>query len=82
MQYFFATDILGETTDHVPRHSRVYDDFASAMVQPQDRRIKAFAAFRQDVASAAFPGGNETVALNDAENEVLTAFLADPRDGG
>lgn len=81
VQYLFATDVLGETTGHVPRHSRVYEDFATALAQLQERRVKAFAAFRQDVANSAFPGADEKVVLNEAEDEALAAFLASPRDG-
>lgn len=79
VQYLFAVDVLGETKGRVPRHSRVYDDFAAEYARLQDRRVKAFSAFRADVAGGSFPGPSELVTLRPAEAEALAAFLADPR---
>lgn len=79
VQYLFAVDVLGETRGRIPRHSRVYDDFAAEYVRLQDRRVKAFSAFRADVAGGSFPGPSELVTLKPAEAEALAAFLADPR---
>ncbi len=79
VQYLFAVDVLGETKGRIPRHSRVYDDFAAEYARLQDRRVKAFSAFRADVAGGQFPGPSELVTLKPAEAEALAAFLADPR---
>ncbi len=79
VQYLFAVDILGETKGRIPRHSRVYDNFAAEYARLQDRRVKAFSAFRADVAGGLFPGPSELVNLKPAEAEALAEFLADPR---
>lgn len=79
VQYLFAVDVLGETRGRIPRHSRVYDDFAAEYARLQDRRVKAFSAFRADVAGGLFPGPSELVNLKPAEAEALAEFLADPR---
>lgn len=79
VQYLFAVDVLGETRGRIPRHSRVYDDFAAEYARLQDRRVKAFSAFRADVAGGSFPGPSELVPLKPAEAEALADFLADPR---
>ncbi len=79
VQYLFGVDVLGETRGRVPRHSRVYDDFAAEYARLQDRRVKAFRAFAADVAEGRFPGPTETVNLRPEEEAALAAFLADPR---
>lgn len=79
VQYLFAVDVLGETKGRIPRHSRVYDDFAAEYARLQDRRVKAFSAFRADVAGGSFPGPSERVTLKPGEAEALASFLADPR---
>jgi len=79
VQYLFATDILGETVGHIPRHARVYDDFAGEMARLQSRRTAAFEGFRADVASGSFPATVEIVSLRPEERAVLDDFLQDPR---
>ncbi len=79
VQYLFGVDVLGETKGRIPRHSRVYDDFATEYVRLQDRRVKAFGAFAADVAGGRFPGAAETVSLNPAEKDAMAAFLTNPR---
>ena len=79
MQYLFGVDVLGETNGHIPYRSRVYDNFASEYAQLQERRVKAFQAFKTDVDGGQFPGPSDIVVLKTAEAEALAAFLADPR---
>ena len=79
VQYLFAVDILGETLGRVPRHSRVYDDFATEYARLHDRRVKAFSTFKKEVASGHFPDASEIVSLRSEETEALAEFLADPR---
>lgn len=54
VQYLFGCDILGEPGFH-PRHARVFDDFAAEYSRLQDRRIAAFAAFRDGPCKASIP---------------------------
>ena len=79
VQYLFGVDVLGETKGHIPRHSRVYDNLSVEYARLQDRRVKAFQAFKADVAGGQFPGPSETVKLKQAEADALADFLADPR---
>ena len=79
VQYLFGVDVLGETKGHIPRHSRVYDNFAVEYARLQERRVKAFSAFAADVAGGQFPGPSEIVTLNPVEADAMSAFLADPR---
>ena len=79
MQYLFAVDILGETKGRIPRHSRVYENFAAEFARLKDRRVTAFSAFKADVAGGQFPGPSELVNLKPDEGAALAEFLSDPR---
>lgn len=79
VQYLFATDVLGETKGRIPKHARVYDTFDVEYARLQDRRVKAFMAYRADVAGGQFPGPSELVTLKSAEADALSGFLTDPR---
>ena len=71
-QYLFANDLLGYTAGHVPRHSKVYRDFAAEYARLQGERIAAFAEFRAEVESGAYPEERHLVRMSDAER---TRFL-------
>lgn len=71
-QYLFAEDILGENRNRLPRHAKAYRNFAAEYARLQDERVKAFAEFRADVASGAFPQAGHMVQMDPREHE---AFL-------
>ena len=54
-QYLFAMDILGEHKDKMPRHSKVYRNFAEENDRLQRERVAAFGEFRADVENGRFP---------------------------
>jgi 3-methyl-2-oxobutanoate hydroxymethyltransferase len=71
-QYLFAEDILGENRGHMPRHAKVYRNFAVEYDRLQAERIAAFTEFRTDVANGAFPESRHVVTMAEGERE---AFL-------
>ncbi|WP_380058068.1 3-methyl-2-oxobutanoate hydroxymethyltransferase [Falsihalocynthiibacter sp. SS001] len=71
-QYLFSEDILGENRGHMPRHAKVYRQFAAEYDRLQQERIDAFTEYRDDVASGAFPESKQLVHMAPAEHE---AFL-------
>jgi 3-methyl-2-oxobutanoate hydroxymethyltransferase len=71
-QYLFACDVLGETRGHVPRHSKIYRNFAAEYDRLQQERIAAFKEFATDVASSAYP---EPQHLVEIAKEELERFL-------
>jgi 3-methyl-2-oxobutanoate hydroxymethyltransferase len=73
-QYLFATDILGEGKDRLPRHARAYRDFAAEYHRLQRERVAAFTEFRSDVEAGRFPEDRHLIRMEDRE---LTRF----RDG-
>jgi 3-methyl-2-oxobutanoate hydroxymethyltransferase len=68
-QYLFAEDILGEGKTRVPRHAKVYRDFAAEYARLQAERIAAFAEFRADVETGAFPEPRHLVRMDPAERD-------------
>lgn len=72
-QYLFAEDILGANRSHMPRHSKVYRNFAAEYDRLQNERIAAFREFIADVASSAYPEDKHVVKMSPQE---LAAFQA------
>jgi 3-methyl-2-oxobutanoate hydroxymethyltransferase len=70
-QYLFAEDILGTNRGHMPRHSKVYRNFAAEYDRLQAERVAAFKEFITDVASSAYPEEKHVVKMAAAE---LIAF--------
>jgi 3-methyl-2-oxobutanoate hydroxymethyltransferase len=77
-QYLFAEDILGTNRGHMPRHSKVYRNFAAEYDRLQAERVAAFKEFIADVASSAYPEDKHVVKMPAAE---LSAFQAALKGG-
>ena len=74
-QYLFAEDILGENRGHMPRHAKVYRNFAAEHDRLQVERIEAFKEFRDDVASGAFPESKHVIKMGAQEHEIFMREL-------
>lgn len=70
-QYLFSEDILGENTGHIPRHAKIYSNFAAKLAQLQQERIDVYKHFATDVTQGVYPAPEHKVAVND---DVLHAF--------
>jgi 3-methyl-2-oxobutanoate hydroxymethyltransferase len=70
-QYLFADDVLGQNRGRVPRHAKVYANFAAEQDRLQQMRIDAMSRFVRDVHEADYPAPQYLV---DSENEVVEAF--------
>ena len=75
-QYLFAEDILGENRGHVPRHAKVYRNFAGEYDRLQLERIKAFSEFRADVNTGAFPEKKTVLHMEAGECEAFLKALS------
>ena len=75
VQYLFAMDILGEHKDHMPRHSKVYRNFAAEYDRLQRERVAAFAEFKADVDAGRFPEERYLVPMDPAELAKFKAAL-------
>lgn len=67
VQYLFAEDILGTNRGHMPRHAKVYRNFAAEFDRLQRERVAAFKEFIADVASGAYPEERHIVRMPDSE---------------
>jgi 3-methyl-2-oxobutanoate hydroxymethyltransferase len=72
-QYLFAEDILGMNRGHMPRHSKVYRNFAAEYDRLQAERVAAFSEYVADVNSNAYPEEKHIVRMPPEE---LSAFMA------
>lgn len=72
-QYLFAEDILGTNRGHMPRHAKVYRNFAAEFDRLQRERVTAFSEFIADVRSGAYPEEKHVVRMTEQE---LTSFCA------
>ena len=75
-QYLFAEDILGQNRGHMPRHSKVYRDFAAEYDRLQSERIAAFREFIADVEDGSYPQDGNLVKMADMELAQFQALLA------
>ena len=69
-QYRFAMNILGEHKVKIPRHSKVYRNFAAEYDRLQRERVAAFSEFRADVENGSFP--EDRYMLHMAPEELAT----------
>ena len=74
-QYLFAEDVLGYTRGHKPRHAKTYRDFRSEMDRLQAERIAAFAEFKTDVDTGAYPAADHSVTMKDDEYQTFLSGL-------
>lgn len=73
--FLFASDILGETEGHIPRHARKYRDLRAEYARLNQLRREGFAAFQKDVATGSFPNDGEIVKIQDAEWDRFIAAI-------
>lgn len=73
VQYLFAEDILGTNRGHMPRHAKVYRNFAAEYDRLQQERIAAFGEFIADVNRGAYPEDRHIVRMPQDE---LDRFLS------
>ena len=70
-QYLFTDDILGQNRGKIPRHAKVYADFATEYDRLQDMRVAAMERYVTDVHVGDYPSPQHLV---DSELEVVEAF--------
>ena len=70
-QYLFTEDVLGMNRGKVPRHGKVYRNFAAEFARLQEERVAAFGEYVADVKSGNYPGPQHLV---DCDPSVVGAF--------
>ncbi len=71
-QYLFSADLLGENRGHIPRHAKVYRNFAAERDRLQAERVAAYKEYISDVQSGAFPDAGNVVTMTQDD---LDTFL-------
>ena len=71
-QYLFSADLLGENRGHIPRHAKVYRNFAAERDRLQGERVAAYREYIQDVGTGAFPHDSNLV---DIDDDILAAVM-------
>ena len=64
-QYLFSADLLGENRGHIPRHAKIYRNFAAERDRLQEERVAAYREYIADVKSGAFPDPAQLVEMDD-----------------
>lgn len=70
-QYLFSDDVLGQNRGKVPRHAKVYANFAAEYDRLQAMRVEAMGRFAKDVHEGDYPAPQYLV---DCDAEVVSAF--------
>ncbi len=74
-QYLFADDVLGANRGHVPRHAKVYRNFAAEYDRLQAERVAAFKEYKSDVDYGAYPQAAHEVGISADELARFAAAL-------
>jgi 3-methyl-2-oxobutanoate hydroxymethyltransferase len=77
-QYLFAEDILGTNRGHMPRHSKVYRNFAAEYDRLQTERIAAFSEFVEDVKTLKYPEDKHVVHMKPEDLKAFVKLLPKP----
>ena len=75
-QYLFAEDVLGQNRGHMPRHSKVYRNFAAEYDRLQRERVAAFSEFVADVNSLAYPEDKHIVHMDPRELRAFEGLIS------
>ena len=73
--YLFADDVLGQNRGHIPKHAKVYRNFAAEFDRLQQERIAAFKEYHHDVQSWAFPEAAQVIEALPGEFEKFKTML-------
>jgi 3-methyl-2-oxobutanoate hydroxymethyltransferase len=73
-QYLFSADLLGENRGHMPRHAKVYRNFAAERDRLQRERVAAYREYIADIAAGRFPGPEHSV---DMDPDILARVWED-----
>lgn len=70
-QYLFSADLLGENRGHIPRHAKVYRNFAAERDKMQADRIAAYREYIADVRDGSFPNDAQSITMSDDLDKVF-----------
>ena len=62
--YLFSADLLGENRGHIPRHAKVYRNFAVERDRLQQERIAAYKEYITDIANKDYPASKQEISID------------------
>ena len=74
--YLFSADLLGENRGHIPRHAKVYRNFAAERDRLQQERIAAYSEYIKDIDSSAYPTAVHDVPIDKTEFDQFMESLS------
>ena len=79
-QYLFAEDVLGSNRAHMPRHSKVYRNFAAEYDRLQAERVAAFREYVDDCNAGRYPEDGHVVKMDSVELDRFNQLLSTRAD--
>jgi len=76
VQFLFAEDILGDSLNPFPRHSKQYCNLIKIREEMQELRKIAFSQFNAEVKNGTFPSKQFEVSSSEEELKKLTDYLS------
>jgi 3-methyl-2-oxobutanoate hydroxymethyltransferase len=73
--YLFSADLLGENRGHIPRHAKVYRNFAAERDRLQREREAAYAEYIDDIRQQRFPAREHSVAIAEDEFDAFVSSI-------
>jgi 3-methyl-2-oxobutanoate hydroxymethyltransferase len=70
-----VAEVLANNRGHIPKHAKVYRNFAAEYDRLQRERVAAFSEFHRDVQSKAFPEEAQVVNALPGEFEKFKGML-------
>ena len=67
--YMFSADLLGENRGHIPRHAKVYRNFAEERDRLQRERVAAYREYIEDIQKKSYPAAEHDVSITPTEFE-------------
>jgi len=62
--YLFSADLLGENRGHIPRHAKVYRNFAAERDRLQLERIATYKEYITDIANKDYPASKQEISID------------------
>ena len=75
--YLFSADLLGENRGHIPRHAKVYRNFAEEHDRLQRERVAAYREYIDDIGNSAYPAAEHDVRIADREFDQFLESVAE-----
>lgn len=75
-QYLFSEDVLGTNSGHVPRHAKIYANFAAKLAQLQQERIEVYQHYATDVGQGVYPAAEHKVQIHADLAQAFNDWLA------